>query len=230
MKIPSRALSFLLLILLPAAGFAAGAGSVPKTENEKLNYSVGNQVGGDFRKQGVELEADFLIQGIRDAMEQAPSKVSPLEMQKTLSILKSRIDAAERQRKGTQYKADLKAGREFLEANGKKEGVVTLPSGIQYRIVREGAGRSPAKHDNVAIHYSGMQIEGGEFYTTRKGGKPQVVLVGNMIPGVREALVLMKEGDRWLVYVPGELGYASANPLYGKTVIFDIELIRVNPE
>lgn len=224
-----RALSIVLLLSFASATAGADA-PAPRTENEKLNYSVGHQVGTDFRRNGVELEAEQLVQGVRDALKDAEPKISQQEMQKTLTVFKSKIDAADKQRRGAQYKADLKAGREFLEANGKKEGVVTLPGGVQYRVLKEGAGASPAKQDNVSIHYSGSQINGSEFYTTRKGGKPQIVMVGNMIPGIRDALVRMRPGDRWQIFVPGELGYAAGNPLYGKTVIFDVELLEVNPK
>jgi FKBP-type peptidyl-prolyl cis-trans isomerase FklB len=150
-------------------------------------------------------------------------------MQKMLSTLKARISAGERQRKGSQYEADIKEGQAFLAANAKAEGVVSLSNGLQYKVVREGSGRTPGSFDNVSIRYTGMLIGGSEFYTTRNAPEPQNIMVGNFIPGMRELVQRMKEGARWQMFIPAEMGYASGNPLYGKTLIFDVELIRIHP-
>lgn len=220
--------SLILVFLL--GGIASGNELPPKTENEKLNYSVGYQIGGDFRRQGVELDTEAMVRGIRDGQGGSAPKLDQKEMQKVLAVLKSKVTAAERQRKSAQYEADIKEGKSFLEANAKKEGVVSLPGGTQYREIRGGSGRSPAKTDNVVLHYTGTLANGSEFFTTRKAGKPQETMVGNLIPGMRDVVLRMKEGDRWLAFVPGELGYGGGNPLYGKTVVFDIELVQVRPE
>jgi FKBP-type peptidyl-prolyl cis-trans isomerase FklB len=172
----------------------------------------------------------MLVQGIQDAMGDGAPQVSKSEMQKALAMLKSRITASEQQRKSAQYEADRKEGRAFLAENGKKEGVVSLPGGIQYRVIREGAGDPPALSDNVTVHYTGAFIDGKEFYTTRNAGTPQNIMVGNLIPGMSEVVRLMKPGSRWQAFIPAEKGYAGGNPLYGKTVIFDIELIQVHPK
>lgn len=202
----------------------------PATEKEKTNYAVGYQVGGDFKRQGIELDTEQLVQGIRDAQSGGKSQMPQGEMNRVLAVLKARVTAGTQQRKGVKFEADMKEGRAFMEANAKKAGVVTLPSGIQYKVVKEGSGAAPGLLDNVSIRYTGKLIGGNEFYSNRNAPEPASVAVGNFIPGMREAILLMKEGARWQAFVPGgELGYAPGNPLYGKTVIFDIELLKVNP-
>jgi len=124
-------------------------------------------------------------------------------------------------------------GEAFLAENGKKDGVKTLPSGLQFRVLKEGVGRQPTKDDSVVVHYRGMLIDGREFDSSHKRNEPAEFGVGQVIKGWTEALQLMKEGSKWLIYVPWSLAYGDRGPgrpgLIGpfETLVFEVELIRV---
>ena len=139
----------------------------------------------------------------------------------------------------TQYEAkakaegekNLKAGEAFLAENGKKEGVVTLPSGLQYKVIAAGAGKKPTAKDTVSVHYRGTLIDGKEFDSSIGRGEPATFPVSGVIPGWTEALQLMQEGAKWQVFVPAKLAYGErgAGPMIGpnSTLIFDVELIKI---
>jgi FKBP-type peptidyl-prolyl cis-trans isomerase FklB len=208
----------------------AGEVVVPQSEKDRINYSVGYQIGGDFKKQGVEISPEMLIQGIRDAIDETASRMSPKDMRQTLVTLKASITAAERKRKGgVGAPVDPRAEQTFLDLNGKKAGVVILPSGLQYKVIQEGTGATPTASDNVTVNYRGTLVAGNDFYDSKKVGKPAELAVGALIPGLQEALTRMKEGALWQIVIPPSLGYREGSPLVGKTVIVDLELIRVNP-
>ncbi|HEY5997178.1 MAG TPA: FKBP-type peptidyl-prolyl cis-trans isomerase N-terminal domain-containing protein [Candidatus Deferrimicrobiaceae bacterium] len=232
MKTPGRRVGLFVagVVSIASVAGAAGAPGVPSTETEKTSYSVGYQIGGDFKKQGVELSSEMLVQGIRDAIDEASPRMSLKEMRQTLVTLKANITAAERKRKGgIGLAADPQAEQAFLDQNRAKEGVVTLPSGLQYKVVREGAGKTPTAGDNVLVNFRGTMPAGNEFYDSKKAGKPAELSVGALIPGLQEALTRMKEGAFWQIVIPPALGYREGSPLEGKTVLFDIDLLQVKP-
>jgi FKBP-type peptidyl-prolyl cis-trans isomerase FklB len=225
----SSAISAAALVSTLFAGLALAEDRPPLTENEKINYAVGYQMGTDFKNQGLELDAAMLVQGIRNALEGSTPKIPRPEMQKSLGILKSKITASEQKRKSAQYKTDLMEGKAFLEANAKKEGVLLLPEGLQYKVLKEGSGNSPGLLDNVVVQFTGTLINGSEFYTTRNAGTVPPILVGNLLPGMREVVQRMKPGGRVTAYIPADLGYSAGHPLYGKTTIFEIDLVGIAP-
>ncbi|MHB8811358.1 MAG: FKBP-type peptidyl-prolyl cis-trans isomerase, partial [Desulfobulbaceae bacterium] len=120
-------------------------------------------------------------------------------------------------------------GREFLEQNAKTTGVVTLASGLQYKIDRHGTGKSPGPHDTVKVHYRGTLLDGSEFDSSYRGKTAGEFRVDGVMAGWTEALQLMKEGAKWRIFVPVDLAYGERGPLADRTVIFDIELIEVVP-
>ncbi len=124
-------------------------------------------------------------------------------------------------------------GEAFLAENGKKEGVKTLPSGLQYRVLKQGDGKQPRKSDQVVVHYRGTLIDGTEFDSSHKRGEPAKFGVGGVIKGWTEALQLMKEGSKWILYIPSYLAYgqSGSGKLIGpnETLIFEVELIAVMP-
>jgi FKBP-type peptidyl-prolyl cis-trans isomerase FklB len=207
-----------------------GAGEKPqlKSENDKINYSVGYQVGGDFKNQDVKLNTELLVKGVRDAISGTPLMTME-EMQTTLVTLKKKIVAMEKeQRKQTREKY-VGEGRDFLAANAKKKGVVTLPSGLQYKVLKEGKGKSPTLKDTVTVNYRGTLIDGTEFDSTYREGKPASIVLGNVIPGWKEALPMMKEGDKWQLFIPADLAFGEHGPLADRTVIYEVELLSVKP-
>jgi FKBP-type peptidyl-prolyl cis-trans isomerase FklB len=199
-----------------------------KEEKDRVSYSIGYQIGGDFKQQRMDIDPDAFLKGIEDALAEVEPPLSPEEMRAILQEMKSKILAEQRQQKQTASEQYRGEGREFLAANAKKEGVVVLPSGLQYKVLREGTGRTPGPADRVSVHYRGTLIDGREFYNSRRGKEtPESFHVGAVIKGMSEALQLMKGGARWQLFVPADLAYGERGPVGERAVIFDVELIAV---
>jgi len=203
-----------------------------KTENDKINYSVGYRLGGDFKRQQVEMNSDMLLQGFQDATGGDKPLMTEQEMVTVLTSLATRVQAAQMERLKQQATENLEAGEAFLDEYSKKEGVTTLPSGLQYKVITVGAGKSPQKSDKVTVHYRGTLIDGTEFDSSYSRNKPATFGVGQVIPGWTEALQLMKEGDKWELVVPSKLAYgergAGTRVPANSTLVFEVELISVN--
>lgn len=121
-------------------------------------------------------------------------------------------------------------GREFLQANAQKQGVVTLESGLQYKVIEEGSDRQPVVSDFVLVDYRGTRLDGAEFDSSYRNGEPLKVQVAKVIPGWTEALQLMKEGAEWQLFIPADLAFGERGPLADQTVLYDIKLIKVSPD
>mgnify|MGYP001828760275 FL=1 len=214
----------LILFCLPLNCFADDP--APMDTMDKINYSVGHQIGGDFLKQDVEMREEALVQGIRDALQSNPPRMKKGEMRQMLLDLKKMVieaNNADRER----YRGE---GREFLQANAEKQGVVTLESGLQYKVIKEGNGRQPDIADFVLVDYRGTRLDGAEFDSSYRDGKPLKMQVAKVIPGWTEALQLMKEGAEWQLFIPADLAFGDRGPLADQTVLYDIKLIQVSPE
>ena len=200
-------------------------------ENDRVNYSLGQQIGGDFKRQGVEIRPELVVKGIQDALSGAEPLMTQEEMNKTLMDLKKRIVTAQREERMKAAQDNLARGKAFLEENAKKEGVKTLPSGVQYRVIQEGSGATPAATDTVTVNYRGTLIDGTEFDSSYSRGKPATFRADRVIRGWTEALQMMKEGDKWELYIPPELAYgergAGAKIGPNSTLVFEVELISV---
>ena len=203
-----------------------------KTENDKINYSVGYRLGGDFNRQEVEIESDMLLQGLEDATSGSKPLITEQEMGTVLMSMANRVKAAQMEKLKKQGAENLEAGEAFLTENSGKEGVTTLPSGLQYKVITAGAGKTPQKSDKVTVHYRGTLIDGTEFDSSYSRNKPATFGVGQVIPGWTEALQQMKEGDKWEIVIPSKLAYgergAGAKIPANSTLIFEVELISVN--
>jgi FKBP-type peptidyl-prolyl cis-trans isomerase FklB len=200
-----------------------------KNEKAKVNYSVGYQIGADFKHQGVEINPEMLLKGIQDALSGEKALMTPQERRNALVNLQRQVAAQQEQDKPKQAQEYRGEGREFLVENGKKEGVKTTDSGLQYKVIREGTGRSPGATDTVTVHYRGTLIDGNEFDSSYRNGKPASFRVDRVIPGWTEALQLMREGAKWQLFIPPDLAYGERGTLADKTLIFDVELISVQP-
>lgn len=214
-------------LLLPALAFAAEEepSDVPA---RRLSYSLGHQIGEDMRRQGIEIRPKALQRGVQDGLSGLAPEVEPERMQEILSGLKKRLALDERARKQQSLEGYRGEGREFLAANAKKEGVVTLPSGLQYQVLAKGAGKTPGPNDTVTVHYQGRTLDGAVFYDSHRGqGQPASFHVGAVIPGMGEALQRMREGDEWRLFVPADLAYGERGPLADRALIFELELISV---
>jgi FKBP-type peptidyl-prolyl cis-trans isomerase len=208
--------------------------AVLSNQQDKLSYSFGQNIGNSLKQQKIELSLDLLMKGIQDAIADKKSLLTQEEMTNVLKeFQKERFAKLAEERKAL-AETNLKEEEIFLTSNKIKEGVITLPSGLQYKVITQGTGKTPKATDQVTTHYRGTLIDGTEFDSSYKRGKPASFAVNQVIPGWTEALQLMKEGDKWQLVVPAKLGYGDRGVPGGKigpnaTLIFDIELISVNP-
>ena len=204
------------------------------TRKEKMSYAVGVDMGRNLRQLETEVDVELLMKGLKDGLADKKLLMTEKELweiRNATQLEMRRQRAEQRQKKALTSKTaandNRKAGEAFLAENRSKEGVVTLPSGLQYKVVVEGSGRSPTATDNVTIRYRGTLVDGSEFDSTDRQGKPATFRVDGAIPGWREALPLMKEGAKWIIVLPSRLAYDGRGAMEGKTVIFELELISV---
>ena len=194
----------------------------------RVGYSLGHQIGSDLKRQTLEIDADAMLRGLRDALGGTDPSIPEEEMNALLVGLKKRIGASEEKgRRGDaeRYRAE---GSEFLAANATRESVVSLPSGLQYVVLRAGKGSRPGPNDEVNVHYRSTLIDGTEFHnSSRPEGEPETLHVSGVIRGLTEALQLMREGARWQLFMPADLAFGRRGPLADRTVIYEIELVSI---
>jgi len=213
-------------------GVCSAAGKLNlKDDKVRLSYSVGYQVGGDFLRQGTDINPELLLKGVDDALAGNEPLMTPEEMRTTLVDLQNKVATVKDQKGKVEAEKNLAEGKTFLAENAKKARVKTLPSGLQYKVIAEGSGRTPKAEDNVTVHYRGTLIDGTEFDSSYSRGKPATFGVGRVIAGWTEALQLMQEGAKWQLFIPPELAYGdkrTGNIEPNSTLIFEVELISVN--
>ena len=224
------AMAMCAAVALSGAAFAADAPEL-KTDKEKISYSIGMDIGGNLKRGSVEVDPDLLAKGLKDSygggktiLTEDQARQAIAEFQKTLMAKQ----AETMQKLSEKNKAD---GEKFLAENAKKEGVKSLPSGLQYKEIAPGTGKSPKSTDTVTTHYKGTLIDGTEFDSSYKRGEPVSFPVSGVIAGWTEALQLMKEGAKWQLFVPPNLAYGErgAGREIGPnaTLIFEVELISI---
>lgn len=200
-----------------------------KSDTDSASYYFGYFNGKNFAAQGMdELNTDAIAKGWQDALKE----VKLAESEEQVSTFMQKYFEAARVRSSEKA---IKVGQEFLEANKKKEGVVTLPSGLQYKIIKEGTGSKPAKEDQVDVVYHGTLIDGTVFDSSKERGDTATFGVSQVVPGFSEALTLMSEGAVWEVYIPSELGYGENVRPGGaikpnSVLLFEINMIKVKKE
>lgn len=228
----SRSAMFVGVFIILLAG-AAAAKDVPKlkTEKEKRSYAIGMDLGTGLKKMSVELDPKLLDQGLRDAMSGGKTMMTPDELRETLTSLQKELK--EKEAKTMQQIADKngKEGEAFLANNKTKEGVVTLASGLQYKILKAGEGNKPTSDNTVECHYKGTLIDGTEFDSSYRRGQPVSFAVKGVISGWTEALQLMPVGSKWQLFIPAKLAYGDkvAGPRIGpnSTLLFEVELLGI---
>ena len=214
--------------------YAENQSEVLKDQTEKLNYSVGYQIGSDFKYQEMEVRAEAILRGIKDAISGSNALMSRAEMRQTMADVGKKVAELKKKKKQQLMDAYAEKNRQFLDKNGKKARVVTTGSGLQYRVLEEGGGgggKHPKADNKVLVHYSGRLIDGTQFDSSRKRGKPASFQVNQVIKGWTEALQLMSRGDRWQIFIPSELGYgvkgAGTDIPPNSTLIFDVEILSI---
>lgn len=220
-------------IVLMAAGCGAGEKKIElKDQKAKISYSIGMSLGTDFKAQGIEIDPDVMAQAIKDVAAGGKTLMTEEEVRKVITDYQKEMAAKQEAKEKELGEKNKKDGEAFLLENGKKEGVVTLPSGLQYKIDKKGNGKKPGLKDNVTVHYKGTLIDGKEFDSSYKRGEPVTFPVGGVIPGWTEALQLMDEGAKWQLFIPSHLAYgergAGAQIAPNSTLIFEVELIKIN--
>jgi FKBP-type peptidyl-prolyl cis-trans isomerase FklB len=235
MKTRFIAVAVALCLLLIASGCTAqdqrGKTRELKTLTDRVSYGIGLNIGKDFKEQHIDVNPDLLAQGIRDAMNGGEVLMTEEEMQQAMMEFQQEMMAAQEKRMTEQASKNLQEGQAFLATNANKEGVVVLPSGLQYRVIEEGKGKSPTAQSMVTVHYRGRLIDGTEFDSSYERGEPATFPVAGVIPGWTEALQLMQEGAKWELFIPAELAYGErgAGQVIGpnSVLIFEVELLSV---
>jgi len=216
---------------LLAAQASAGETPVLKTPQDNTSYGIGVDVGRNFKKQGVEVDLDLMVKGIKDGLSGGKLLLPDKELRKIMNAFQGEL--RQKQAEATRIAAveNKKKGDAFLAENKTKAGVVSLPSGLQYTILKAGSGKTPTDADTVEVQYRGTLIDGTEFDSSEAGQPATFKVKGGVIPGWTEALLLMPVGSKWQVFVPPQLAYGSrgAGRDIGpnETLIFEVELIAI---
>ncbi len=217
-------------LVLLAGVCTAGDKIELETENDRVNYSIGYKIVGDFIHQVVEINPQVLVQGIEDALKGTEPLMTTEEIRTTLVEMKKRVMAE----KTAQAAAQKTRAEAFLAENAQKDGVKALPSGLQFKVMNEGSGAMPRATDKVTVHYRGTLVDGTEFDSSYSRNNPATFVVNRVIPGWTEALQLMQEGDKWQLFIPAKLGYAERGAGSrippNSTLIFEVELLSVNTD
>lgn len=214
------------------ASLAASAQDAPelKTDRDKFSYAVGMNIGENFRKQGLDVDPALFAKAFAEAMSAGKTAMTDQEMQAVLASKAQEIRQKQAALQGEKAAAAQKEGEAFLAANKTKEGVVALPSGLQYKIVKAGTGEKPTLDDTVVCKYKGTLINGTEFDASDKHGGPSSFPVKGVIAGWTEALQLMPVGSKWQLFVPSNLAYGAQGPGNigpNATLIFEVELMSI---
>ncbi len=202
-----------------------------KDKKDKISYSIGVDVGKSIMKQIIELNPEPFLAGFKDGQADKPTLMTEDEIRQTLMALQTEMLEKQKTEMKEQATKNLSAGQKFLDDNKKKKDIVTLPSGLQYRIIKEGKGDSPKATDVVTTHYRGKLIDGTEFDNSYNRGEPVKFAVNGVIPGWTEALQLMKPGAKWELFIPSKLAYGEngVGQIIGpnSTLVFEVELLTV---
>jgi|SRR5450432_3435868 FKBP-type peptidyl-prolyl cis-trans isomerase FklB len=215
----------------PAAKEAATPNPNFKSDKERQSYAVGMNIGESIHRQPVELDVNLLVQGLKDSIAGSKTLLTDDEAKAALSELGQQVKTKQEDKAKQAAESSKKEGETFLAANKTKPGVVTTPSGLQYKILQPGTGPKPTATDKVVCNYKGTLINGTEFDSSYKRGQPATFPVGQVIKGWTEALQLMPVGSKWQLFVPADLAYGdrgAGNDIPpGTTLIFEVELLSI---
>lgn len=204
---------------------------VLKDQKDKAGYSIGTNIGSGLKQDGLDLNIDALVAGLKDSFTGAAPQLTPEEQHAAITALQKVMTEKAMAESKTAGEKAKKEGEAFLAANKAKDGVKTLPSGLQYKVITEGSGAQPKLTDEVTVNYRGTLVDGKEFDSSYKRGEPATFPVSGVIKGWTEALPLMKEGAKWELFVPAGLAYgdhgAGREIPPNATLVFEVELLKV---
>jgi len=220
-------LGFVLLV----SQVSAEEKPVLKDQKDKVSYSIGMNIGNNLKKQAIDVNPDALVYGIKDALSGDKALMTEQEVNETLTAFQKEMTAKQAERLKELGEKNKKEGEAFLAENKKKEGVITLPSGLQYKVIKEGTGETPKLTDTVTTNYRGTLIDGTEFDSSYRREQPATFPVKGVIAAWTEALQLMKVGSKWQLFTPSNLAYgergAGRDIGPNATLIFDVELLSI---
>jgi FKBP-type peptidyl-prolyl cis-trans isomerase len=218
-------------MILLAAQVNAQEAAAPTTQKDKISYGIGVDMAKNFKSLEMDLNFDMMLKAMKDVYSGNKLAFSDEELRSTLSAYQAELMQKQMQAMKTAGENNMKEGTAFMEANKTKEGVVTLPSGLQYKIIKKGEGKIPTDTDTVECNYRGTLINGTEFDSSYMSGKPAVFPLSGIIPGWQEALKLMPVGSQWQIVLPPQLAYgeqgAGRDIGPNATLIFEIELLAI---
>lgn len=219
-----------ILLVAIAAGCTAEEAVVKLDQpKQRISYTIGLNIGRDFVSQDVDIDTAALMAGVRDGLGGQKPRLSDDEMLAEVKAFREAMMAKQEAKQKELATKNQTEGAAFLAKNAKEPGVVVRESGLQYKVLKEGAGPMPKADSIVSVHYRGTLLDGSEFDSSYERNEPLTLPVGGVIPGWTEALTLMKEGSKWQLYIPAALAYgeAGAPPAIGPnaTLLFEVELL-----
>jgi FKBP-type peptidyl-prolyl cis-trans isomerase FklB len=203
------------------------------TEKDKQSYAIGLNVGKSLHRDSVDVEPKFVLQGLEDALGDGKILLTDDQIKTLMTDLQNQVQQKREEKRLAEAETNKKDGSAFLAANATKEGVVTLPSGLQYKVMTAGTGPKPSATDSVVCNYRGSLLDSTEFDSSYKRGQPVTLNVGGVIKGWTEALQLMPAGSKWQLFIPPDLAYGDRGqgPIGpNSTLIFEVELLSIQPK
>jgi FKBP-type peptidyl-prolyl cis-trans isomerase FklB len=221
----------LAIIFLLADQVLGASDPALKNQKDKLSYTIGVSTGKNLKKQFVDIDLDMMMKGLKDGLSGGKTLLTGKEMDEVMNALQNDIAARRKEITKALAEKNKKEETTFFAENKKKEGVKTLPSGLQYKVLKEGKGKSPKATDTVIAHYRGSLLDGTEFDSSYQRNEPSSIDLKHVIKGWIEAIPLMKEGAKWQLFIPSALAYGEnggglIEP--NAALVFEVELISVN--
>ncbi len=202
-----------------------------KTDKDKVSYALGMNLGANLKRDSVDIDTAIFVRALKDTVTGGKTLLTDSEARAALTQLQTEVRGKQMEKMKLAGEANKKEGDSFLAANKTKEGIVTLPSGLEYKILTQGTGPKPAATDTVVCNYRGTLINGTEFDSSYKRGQPATFPVSGVIKGWTEALQLMPVGSKWQLFLPAELAYGERGPSPeigpNSTLVFEVELLSI---
>jgi FKBP-type peptidyl-prolyl cis-trans isomerase FklB len=230
----TKAIGFAILTGCVAATALRGEDAKAfKDDSEKASYAIGMNIGAAWKQQDIDVNYEQLVRGIKDAKAGGPTILTETEAREVLNKYRQELMAKQAEKRRLAGEKNKKDAEKFFAENKTKPGVVTLTNGLQYKVIAEGAGEPPGADASVTVNYRGTLLDGAEFDSSAKAGKPATFRVTGVIPGWTQALTRMKPGAKWQLFIPSDLAYGESGrpPTIGPgaALIFDVELVSIQP-